>query len=101
MLIREMAGRNIGKSMTKEDYHQVMNAQQFLVPMKTFRSIQSLAVPIAITTIPEDSNIDTSIMELRKKEREQEEKMANVLATHTIQEAVKIHLRERPGARRG
>lgn len=95
MLIREMAGRNIGKSMTKEDYHQVMNAQQFLVPMKTFRSIQSLAVPIAITTIPEDSNIDTSIMELRKKEREQEEKMASVLATHTIQEAVKIHLSRR------
>ena len=88
-----MAGRNIGKSMTKEDYHQVMNASQFLVPMKTFRSIQSLAVPIVINTIPEDSHIDTTIIELRKQEREQEEKMASILATRTIQEAVKIHLK--------
>jgi len=77
--------------MTKDDYVQVMNATQFLVPMKQFREIQKMAVPLPS---PVD-DFDASIVELRKKEREMEEKMASTLARNTIIGAVDAHRKKK------
>jgi hypothetical protein len=89
-----MFGQNVGKAMTKEDHLQLLQAHRYLVPLKQFREIQQLAPPIKEDPIP-DSQLDTSIAELRRKQREQEEKMGETLINHTLQDAVKAKIKSK------
>jgi len=83
-----MFGQNVGKAMTREDHIQVMNAKNFLVPLANVRKIQEMAPPLIINA-PPDSVVDTSSLQIRLQERQQEEQMVTTLVSHTIQDAVK------------
>lgn len=86
-----MFGQNVGKAMTKEDHIQVMNANKFLVPMKTVRELQSLAVPVALdTSLDPQCNTHFNIEEYkyRLEQQENDKKMQEILINNAIRGAI-------------
>ena len=86
-----MFGQSVGRAMTKEDHLQVMNANKFLVPMKTVRELQSMAVPVAMdTSLDPQYNTRFNIEEykLRLEQQENDKKMQETLIHNAIKGAI-------------
>ena len=86
-----MFGQNVGRAMTKEDHIQVMNANKFLVPMKTVRELQSMAVPVALdTSLDPQCNTHFNIEEYkyRLEQQENDKKMQETLINNAIRGAI-------------
>lgn len=86
-----MFGQNVGRAMTKEDHIQVMNANKFLVPMKAFRELQSMAVPVALDTslVPQcNTHFNIEEYKLRLEQQENDKKMQETLINNAIRGAI-------------
>jgi hypothetical protein len=86
-----MFGQSVGRAMTKEDHLQVMNANKFLVPMKTVRELQSMAVPVALdTSLDPQCNTHFNMQEykIRLEQQENDKKMQEQFIQNTIRGAI-------------